>query len=151
MVKGIKLKEKSKRKKNQESGSGHPWPGTDSGPGSGPLWPGFWFRVRTRIRVYGSGSGCLPESTAFLDYLRTFTDFYGLDWYLRRYARVCGLRGELLLKSGLKQEKLSVRPYYFLDCAQVFTRVEGGIGGPNPPYGALGSHGKSSRNLFYQI
>jgi hypothetical protein len=32
--------------------------------------------------------------------------------------------GELLLKSGLKQEKLSVRP---LDCAQVFTRVEGGI------------------------
>jgi hypothetical protein len=31
--------------------------------------------------------------------------------------------GELRLKSGLKQEKLSVRP---LDCAQVFTRVEGG-------------------------
>jgi hypothetical protein len=35
----------------------------------------------------------------------------------------CG-RGELrLLKSGLKQEKLSVRPRYFLDCSQVFTRV----------------------------
>jgi hypothetical protein len=41
MVKGIKLKEKSKRKKNQESGTGHPLPGTDSGPGSGPLWPVF--------------------------------------------------------------------------------------------------------------
>ena len=39
--KGIKTKEKSKTKKNQESGSGHPWPGTDSGPGSGPHWPGF--------------------------------------------------------------------------------------------------------------
>jgi hypothetical protein len=32
-----------------------------------------------------------------------------------------------------------------------FTQVEGGgIGGPNPPYGALGSPGKSSWNLFYQ-
>ncbi len=30
---------------------------------------------------------------------------------------------ELRLKSGLKQEKLSVRP---VDCAQVFTQVEGG-------------------------
>jgi hypothetical protein len=34
-------KEKSKTKKKPESGSGHPWPGTDSGPGSGPLSPGF--------------------------------------------------------------------------------------------------------------
>ena len=39
--KGIKTKEKSKIKKNQESRSGHPWPGTDSGPGSGPPWPGL--------------------------------------------------------------------------------------------------------------
>ncbi len=35
-------------------------------------------------------------------------------------------RGELLLKSGLKQEKLSVRPHYFLDCAQVFYTSRGG-------------------------
>jgi hypothetical protein len=34
--------------------------------------------------------------------------------------------GELLLKSGLKQEKLSVRPYCFLDCAQVFYTSRGG-------------------------
>ncbi len=110
MVKGIKLKEKPKRKKNQESGSGHPWPGTDSGPGSGPLWPGFWFLVRTRIRVYGSGSGCLPESTDFLDYLRTFTDFYGLffglDWYLRRYALVCVGRGGTASKIWVKTRKI---------------------------------------------
>jgi hypothetical protein len=49
------------------------------------------------------------------------------------------------VKSGLKQEKLSVRPFKL--CSS-FTRVEGGIGGPNPPYGALGSPGKLSRNLF---
>ncbi len=52
----------------------------------------------------------------------------------------------MCVKSGLKQEKLSVRP---LNYTQVFTRVEGGgIGGPNPPYGALGSPVKTSRNLF---
>ncbi len=110
MVKGIKLKEKSKRKKNQESGSGHPWPGTDSGPGSGPLWPGFWFRVRTRIRVYGSRSGCLPESTDFLDYLRTFTDFFGLLRTRMVPEKICsGVRwngGKLLLKIWIKTRKI---------------------------------------------
>ncbi len=60
MVKGIKLKEKLKRKKKRSPDPGHYWPDTDSGPGSGPLWPGSLFRVRTRIRVYGSGSGCSP-------------------------------------------------------------------------------------------
>ncbi len=60
MVKGFKLKEKSKRKKKRSPDPGHYWPDTDSGPGSGQLWPGFWFGVRTRIRIYGSGSVCLP-------------------------------------------------------------------------------------------
>jgi hypothetical protein len=32
-----------------------------------------------------------------------------------------------------------------------FYTVEGGIGGPNPPYGALGSPVKTSRNLFKEI
>ncbi len=41
MVKGIKLKEKSKRKKIRSPDPGHYWLDTDSGPGSGPLWPGF--------------------------------------------------------------------------------------------------------------
>jgi hypothetical protein len=54
--------------------------------------------------------------------------------------------GELRLKSGLKQEKLSVRPFKLR--SSFFTQVEGGIGGPNPPYGVLGSPGKSSWNLF---
>ncbi len=39
----------------------------------------------------------------------------------------CALEGgELLLKSGLKQEKLSVRPYCFKTALKFFTRVEGG-------------------------
>ncbi len=39
---------------------------------------------------------------------------------------MCG-GGELLpSKSGLKQEKLSVRPHYFLGCAQVFYTSRGG-------------------------
>jgi len=29
-----------------------------SRPGSGPFWPGLWFRIRTRIRIYESGSLC---------------------------------------------------------------------------------------------
>ena len=36
----------------------------------------------------------------------------------------------------------------FSHYSQVFTRVEGGIGGPNPPAGALGSPVKTSPNLF---
>ena len=52
----------------------------------------------------------------------------------------------MCVKSGLKQEKSSVRP--FKTTLKFFTRVEGGIGGPNPPYGALGSPVKTSRNLF---
>ncbi len=40
------------------------------------------------------------------------------------------------------------RRFGILNYTQVFTRVEGGIGGPNPPYGALGSPVKTSRNLF---
>ncbi len=44
------------------------------------------------------------------------------------------------------------RHYYFLNCAQDFyTRRGGGIGGPNPPYGTLGSPCKNSHNVFYQI
>jgi hypothetical protein len=93
-------------------------------------------------------SGCLPKSTDLLDYLRTFfTDFYGLDWYLQRYARVCGLKGGTASKILIKTRKIVGSSVLLLDCAQVFTRVEGGIGGPNLPYGTLGSlenhHGTS--------
>jgi hypothetical protein len=53
-------------------------------------------------------------------------------------------------KIWVKTRKIVGSAILLLAWAQVFTR-EGGIGGPNPPYGALGSPGKSSRNLFYQI
>ncbi len=153
MVKGIKLKEKSKRKKKgvriqaiigrirtRDPDPGHFGPDFDSGSGLVSAFtdpgPGACLKARTFWTFYG-----------------LFTDFFGLDSHLKdMLGCVCVEGGELLpSKSGLKQEKLSVRPRYFLDSAQVFTRVErGGIGGPNSPYGALGSPGKSSRNLFYQ-
>ena len=51
------------------------------------------------------------------------------------------------VKSGLNQRN---RRYgLFHTILKFFTRVEGGgIGGPNPPAGALGSPVKSSPNLF---
>ena len=51
------------------------------------------------------------------------------------------------VKSGLNQRNRRFG-LFFLHYSQVFTRVEGGIGGPNPPAGALGSPVKSSPNLF---
>ena len=38
---------------------------------------------------------------------------------------MCEEGGTASVKSGLKYEKLSVQPCYFLNCAQVCTRVEG--------------------------
>jgi hypothetical protein len=55
---------------------GHFGPDFDSGSGHGSAFtdPGLGARLKART---------------FLDSFRTFTDFFGLDWYLRRYARVC--------------------------------------------------------------
>ena len=50
------------------------------------------------------------------------------------------------VKSGLNQRNRRLRP--FSHYSQVFTRVEGGIEGPNPPAGALGSPVKTSPNLL---
>ena len=52
----------------------------------------------------------------------------------------------------IKTRKIVGSAVLLLDCAQVFyTSRGGGIGGPNPPYGALGSPVKTSRNLFKEI
>ena len=56
-------------------------------------------------------------------------------------------RGELRVCEILIKTKKN-RRFGLLNYTQVFTRVEGGIGGPNPPNGALGSPVKTSRNLF---
>jgi hypothetical protein len=50
------------------------------------------------------------------------------------------------VKSGLN--KKNRRFGLFQTTLKFFTRVEGGIGGPNPPTGALGSPVKTSPNLF---
>jgi hypothetical protein len=146
MVKGIIIKEKSKRKKKKESGSRPLLAGSGRilipGPDSDP-------HLRIWVRVLALKHGLFG---LFMDFLRTFYGLFGLESHLKDmlgWVCVCG-GGELLpSKSGLKQEKLSARPRYFLDCAQVFYTSRGGIGGPNSPYGALGSPGKLSRNLFY--
>ncbi len=127
MVKGIKLKEKSKRKKKgvriqaiigrirtRDLDPGHFGPDFDSGSG---LVSAFT----------DPGPGARLKARTFWTFW-TFYGLFGLDLYLKRYARMCVCGGgELLLsKSGLKQEKLSVRPRYFLDCAQVFYTSRGG-------------------------
>jgi hypothetical protein len=117
MVKGFKLKENQRERKirspdpailgrvrTRDPDPGHFGPDFDSGSGHGSAFtdpgPGARLKARTFWTICGLSL--------------TFTDSFGLDWYLRRYARVCGLKGgELLLKSGLKQEKLSVLPRYF--------------------------------------
>jgi hypothetical protein len=97
MVKGIKTKRKIKEKEKRSPDPGHYWPDTDSGPGSGPLWPGFWSRIRTQIRIYGSESGAACTHGLFADFLRTFwTRFIP-----GRYASVCVCEGGELLPSNL--------------------------------------------------
>ncbi len=145
-------KNQREKKEKRSLDPGHCWPDPDAGHGSGPLWPGFWFRIRTRIRIYGSRSRCGLNA-------RTFRTFYGpsglsgLCFIPQGYAAVCVWRwGESAFNQNLGQKKKNCPsgPITFLDCAQVFYTRRGGIGGPNPPYGALGSPGKYSHNLFYQ-
>jgi hypothetical protein len=78
MVKDIKLKEKSKRKK-KESGSRPLLAGYGLGTRiliPGPDWDP---RLRIRVRVLTLKHGLFG----------LFTDFSGLDLYLKRYARMC--------------------------------------------------------------
>jgi hypothetical protein len=110
MVKGIKLKEKVKRKKNQESGSGPLLAGYGLGTRiratlARILIPGLDTdpRLRIRARVPAGEHGLFG---LFCGLLRNFTDFYGLDWYLRRYARVCGLKGGTASKIWVKTRKI---------------------------------------------
>ena len=57
--------------------------------------------------------------------------------------------GGLLKKICLKPKGIVVlRPTFFYTILKFLTRVEGGIGGPNTPAGALGSPVKTSPNLL---
>ncbi len=79
-------------------------------------------RSRIRVRVPAWEHRLFGLFADFYGLFRTLSDSIG-TWEDMLGCAVW--RGELLLKSGLKQEKLSVRPHYFLNCAQVFTQVEG--------------------------
>ncbi len=110
MVKGIKTKRKIKEKEKRSPDLVHYWRDTDSGPGSRPLWPGFWFRVRTRIRIYGSGSGCCLKAQTFRTFcglLRTFYGLSGLDFYLEDMLMcVCVRGGPASVKIWVKTRKI---------------------------------------------
>jgi hypothetical protein len=148
VVKGIKSGRKIKEKEKRSLDPGHYCPDLDAGPGSG-----FWFRIRTRIRICGSESLCGLNARTFRTFFTDLPDFPGSVLSPGRYAAcVCVKRGDLRsIKIWVKEKNRRCSGhYYFLNCAQVFTRGEGGIGGPNSPFGALGSPGKYSHNLFYQ-
>ncbi len=64
----------------------------------------------------------------------------------KKYAAGGLKRGGISSKIWVK--KLSLREaFLLLEFAQVFSRGEGRIGGPNLPYSALGSPQKNSHNL----
>ncbi len=76
------------------------------------------------------------------------TDSFDLNFYLEKVCSPSAFEGGncVAVKSGLKQEIVGTA--FFKLLSSFFTRVEGGIGGPDPPNGALGSPVKTSRNLF---
>jgi hypothetical protein len=128
MVKGIKLKEKSKNKKKgvriqaiigrirtRDPDPGHLGPDFDSGSGLGSAFT-------------DPGPGACLKARTFWTFLRTFYGLFGLDSHLKdMLGCVCVEGGELLpSKSGLKQEKLSGSATLLLDCAQVFYTSRGG-------------------------
>jgi hypothetical protein len=89
LVKGIKLKEKTKRKKKgvriqaiigrirtRDLDLGHFGPDFDSGSGLGSAFT-------------DPGPGACLKAWTFWTFYRLFTDFSGLDLYLKRYARMC--------------------------------------------------------------
>ncbi len=90
-----------------------PDPDPDARPGSRPLWPGFWFRIQTRIGFYGSESLCgLNTQYIFSDFNVEFrlnfsrnAIIYGTNPKPDKYAAMAfERRGGILLqiKSGLK-------------------------------------------------
>ncbi len=137
MVKGIKSERKIKEKEKRSPDRGHYWPDSDAGPGSGPLRPGFWFRIWTRIRICGSGSRCGL-------YARTFRTFYGLftdlpDFpdsvlYLKDMPCVFVWRGGNLrsIKIWVKEKKnrQCSGTITFKTALKFFTRGEGGSEAP---------------------
>jgi hypothetical protein len=128
MVKGIKLKEKSKRKKKgfrilaiigrirtRDPDPGYFGPDFDSWSGLGSAFTDLVPGARLKARD-------------FLDFLRTFFGLSGLDLYLKRYARMCVWRGggTASIKIWVKTRKIVGSASLLLDCTQVFYTSRGG-------------------------
>jgi hypothetical protein len=89
MVKGIKLKEKSKRKKKRVRiqaiiGRIRTWD-----PDRGHFGPDFDSRSGLGSAFTDPGPGACLKARTFWTSYGLFTDFSGLDLYLKRYARMC--------------------------------------------------------------
>ena len=104
------------------------------------------------LRIRGPGA-CLrsTDEWTFGLFLDFFTDSFDLNFTWKRYALWSALRGDLRFRCEIWIKTRKIVGTAFSNYTQVFTRVEGGIGGPNPPNGALGSPVKTSRNLFRKI
>ncbi len=121
-------------------------------PDPGHFGPDFDSRSWHGSAFTDPGPGARLKARTFWTFCGLFTDFSGLDWYLRRYARVCSLKGGTASKIWVKTRKIvGMATLLFKLRSSFLPSRGGGIGGPNSPYGALGSPDKSSRNLFYQI
>ncbi len=93
MVKGIKLKEKSKRKKKGvriQAIIG--WIRTRD-PDPGHFGPDFDSGSRLGSAFTDPGPGARLKARTFLDFLRTFYGLFGLDLYMKRYAWMCDCGG----------------------------------------------------------
>jgi hypothetical protein len=101
MVKGIKLKEKSKRKKKGvriQAIIGRIW---TRDPDSGHIGPDFDSGSGLRSAFTDLGPGARLKTQTFWTFLWTFTDFFGLAFYLKGYAWICVCGGGELFLSDL--------------------------------------------------
>jgi hypothetical protein len=81
------------RVRTRDPDPGHFGPDFDSGSGHGSAFT-------------DPGPGACLKARTFWTFCGLFTDFFGLDWYLRRYARVCGLKGGTASKIWVKTRKI---------------------------------------------
>jgi hypothetical protein len=76
------------------------------GPDTGHFGPDLYSESRHGSAFTDPGLGARLKAQTFWTFCGPFTDFYGLDWYLRRYARVCGLKGGTASKIWVKTRKI---------------------------------------------
>ena len=98
-------------------------------PDPGHFGPDFDFGSGHGSAFTDPGSGCLPESTDVRDFTDCFTDLqtlFGLKFYLKKICSLALEEGGTACEIWIKTRKIVGSAVLLLNCAQVFTRVEGG-------------------------